>query len=66
MFDRNDGVVTICEIKYSDKLFPIDKKCAKELAQKVDAVEEHYSPDKQIFVSNEFNSTCCCIVLELA
>ena len=36
LFDRDDGVITLCEIKFSDKAFTIDKDYAKTLANKVE------------------------------
>jgi len=42
LFDRDDEVITICEIKYSDKLFVIDKAYAKSLNQKIDVFERNF------------------------
>ena len=36
IFDRMDGVITVCEIKSSDSPFAIDKSYAQELTKKVD------------------------------
>jgi len=51
MFDRDDGAITICEIKYSDTVFSIDKKIAKNLTQKIMTLDRHYSVDKQMFIA---------------
>lgn len=45
LFDRDDDVITLCEIKYSDNSFVIDKAYAKSLDQKID-VFEHNFPSK--------------------
>lgn len=50
-FDREDGVITICEIKYSEKAFKIDKDYAKQLLNKIEVFERHYSTKKQIFLA---------------
>ena len=49
IFDREDGVVTLCEIKYSDKIFIMDKSFSRSLAKKMNIFEQHYPTDKQIF-----------------
>lgn len=36
LFDRADGVITLCEIKHSDEVFTVDKALARELIAKVD------------------------------
>jgi AAA+ ATPase superfamily predicted ATPase len=51
LFDRSDGVITICEIKYSENLFSIDKAYAKKLMQKCDTFEKHFGKGKQIFLA---------------
>ncbi|MBA3239096.1 MAG: hypothetical protein H0T62_12210 [Parachlamydiaceae bacterium] len=35
LFDREDGVITLCEIKNSEHPFSVDKANAKQLAQKM-------------------------------
>lgn len=49
IFDREDGVVTLCEIKYSDKKFVMEKGVSKKLAEKMDVFEKHFPTTKQIF-----------------
>jgi len=51
LFDRNDGVITICEIKYTAKSFIIDKKYADELKQKIAVYKEVTKTEKQIFIA---------------
>ena len=56
LFDREDGAITICEIKYSDHPFLIEKSYAKNLAQKIEAIEKNYpnkkhATKKQIFLA---------------
>ncbi|MBA2368101.1 MAG: ATP-binding protein [Candidatus Protochlamydia sp.] len=51
LFDREDGIVNLCEIKYSEHLFSIDKSYAKQLANKIDVFERHFPTNKQIFIS---------------
>jgi len=51
LFDRDDHAITICEIKYSDSLFSIDKAYAKNLLQKMDIFEEHCNKNKQQFLA---------------
>lgn len=46
LFDRDDDVITLCEIKYSDKQFVIDKPYSKILDQKMDVFESHF-PNKR-------------------
>ncbi len=51
LFDRKDGVVTLCEIKYSEKRFVIDKAYAKKLMQKCDIFQQRFKKTKQIFLA---------------
>jgi len=51
LFDRDDGVITLCEIKYNQKPFEIDKKYAAELQKKVEIFKEKTKTQKQIFIS---------------
>lgn len=50
LFDRKDGVTTICEIKYSEKQFVIDKKTAGNLANKL-IVYGKAHPEKQLLLT---------------
>jgi len=51
LFDREDGIITLCEIKYSNKPFVIDKEYGKQLIKKVEVFEEQAKPTKQIFLA---------------
>lgn len=55
-FDREDGIITLCEIKYSEKKFVIDKDYAKQLVNKINVFEKHYPLKKQTFIG--MISTC--------
>ncbi len=48
LFDREDGVITLCEIKYSGKQFLLTKADAKNLINKMDVFEKHISTSKQV------------------
>lgn len=51
LFDRDDGVITVCEIKYCQSPFEIDKKYAAELEKKIKVLKEQFKTTKQIFLS---------------
>lgn len=51
LFDREDGVITLCEIKYSEHPFVIDKAYAKKLMQKSETFEKKMNTSKQIFIA---------------
>lgn len=53
LFDRDDGSVTVCEIKYSDKLYVIQKSYAQALDRKIDVYCEKVrgAKAKQIFLA---------------
>jgi len=51
LFDRSDRVITICEIKYTDKPFKIDKQYAKNLLNKVNIFKTKTGTNKQIFIA---------------
>lgn len=46
LLDREDGAITLCEIKYSDHQFVIEKSYAKTLRQKIEVIEKNY-PNKK-------------------
>ena len=50
LLERTDGVINLCEIKYSDKPFVITKEYAVVLQKKITAFMEKY-PNKQIFLT---------------
>lgn len=49
LFDRDDDVITLCEIKYTDQPFLIDKQYADKLKLKVKSFVEKTNTKKQIF-----------------
>lgn len=51
LFDRPDGVITICEIKYTDQPFSIDKAYSKNLLNKIEVYKKHTHTKKQIFIA---------------
>jgi uncharacterized protein len=51
LFDRNDNAITVCEIKYTDKPFSIDKQYSQNLQQKIDVFKKVVNTDKQIFLA---------------
>ena len=50
LFDRDDGVVTLCEIKYTNSAFVIDKEYAQKLIQKRDVFQKRTGTEKTIFI----------------
>jgi hypothetical protein len=51
LFDRNDGIITLCEIKFKNKEFAIDKLLAKNLKSKVEIFLKQTKVQKQIFLA---------------
>ena len=51
LFDRPDGVITLCEIKHSEKPFIIDKECAHNLQRKREVYKKHTRTQKEIFLA---------------
>lgn len=49
LFDRDDDTITLCEIKYTDKPFEINKAYAEELKRKINVFKEKTRTRKQIF-----------------
>lgn len=50
LFDRSDGAITLCEIKYCDAEFTIDKAYAEELERKIEVFRHKRGGRKQIFL----------------
>jgi hypothetical protein len=50
LFDRHDDAITICEIKYTDKPFAIDKTYAQSLKTKIETFIKVSKVSKQIFL----------------
>ena len=51
LIDRRDFVIHICEMKYSQSTFTIDKKYAGELENKVDIFRSQTKTKKSIFIT---------------
>lgn len=51
LFDRKDDSITLCEIKYTDKPFSIDKEYSKKLEDKIDIFSKVTKTQKQIFLA---------------
>ena len=51
LIDRDDEVITLCEIKYSQKPFVIDKAYGKNLMHKIDSFSEHTKTPKRIMLA---------------
>ena len=51
LFDRDDDAITICEIKYTEKPFELDKQYAKVLMNKVAMFRKITRVTKQIFIA---------------
>lgn len=49
VIDRHDDTMTLCEIKYSDKPFVIDKAYATVIEEKMNIFKERLKTDKQLF-----------------
>lgn len=54
LFDRDDGVITLCEIKYCQNAFEINKKYAAELERKMKVFKEQSKNTKQLFFVNDY------------
>lgn len=51
LFDRDDNVITICEIKYTDDPYTLNKDEARILKAKIDVYEKITRTKKQIFLA---------------
>jgi len=51
LLDRADGIINICEIKYYNKKFTIDKSYAAQLKNKLETFREHTGTNKQLFLT---------------
>lgn len=49
LFDRDDGCITLCEIKYTNQPFNIDKAYAATINQKISVFQKETKSTKQIF-----------------
>jgi len=50
LFDRQDDSITLCEIKYTNQPFVIDKSYAKKLLNKKNVFQQKTATGKQIFL----------------
>jgi hypothetical protein len=51
LIDRRDGVINLCEMKFSEDEFTIDKKYARELSAKRDAFRRATGTRKSLFLT---------------
>ena len=51
LFDRQDGIVTLCEIKYSEKPYLIDKDYGKLLVRKEEVFKKQLKINKEVFIA---------------
>ena len=51
LFDRSDNVITLCEIKHSDKPFVIDKEYAEKLQAKKEIYKNQTQTKKDLFLA---------------
>ena len=51
LFDRDDDTITLCEIKYTDNSFEINKNYATQLQRKIDVFKKKTRTKKHSFIS---------------
>lgn len=51
IFDRSDGVITLCEIKYYENDFQIDKALALNIVNKINVYKQETKTKKQLFIA---------------
>jgi len=51
LFDRPDGIINLCEIKYSNSEFKIDKETAQDLDHKITVFKQITQTKKQVCLS---------------
>ena len=51
VIDRRDGIINVCEMKFSMKPFTIDKKYAEELRNKISAFKQETGTRKSVFLT---------------
>jgi uncharacterized protein len=51
LFDRQDDAITICEIKYNDQPFVIDKAYTEKLKQKIEVFKKKTQTTKNIYLT---------------
>lgn len=50
LFDRHYDAITLCEIKYNEQPFIIDKEYANKLLKKVETYKKQTGTQKQMFI----------------
>jgi hypothetical protein len=50
LIDRDDGAITVCEIKYCSTTYVVDKSYAKNLSNKLDVLTKHCNIKKPLFL----------------
>ena len=50
LIDRNDDAITLCEIKYTNKAFVINKSYEENLKHKIEVFKERTHTNKHIFL----------------
>lgn len=51
LFDRRDGVINLCEMKFSDEPFVVTKAYSRELREKITLFEEHTRTRKRVVLT---------------
>lgn len=51
LFDRDDGIITVCEIKYNEQPFTIDKEYSQKLLNKLEVYKRQSKTSKQLFLA---------------
>ena len=51
LINRRDGVINVCEMKYSERAFTIDAACERNLRNKLAAFAEEAAPDKALHLT---------------
>lgn len=51
LFDRDDGMITLCEIKYTETPFALDKSYAQVLNKRIEVFKHHTKTRKQILLA---------------
>ena len=51
IIDRNDNTINLCEMKYSNKPFTIDKEYQRNLLNKIDCVQEYTGHKRTIILT---------------
>jgi len=49
--DRRDGSINLCEMKFSESAFTIDRRCAEELGRKLDVFRRATDTRKNVFLT---------------